>query len=85
MNKKQLAVLEKAWEADLAHALKEHRYPIFQSKSKVAKQLADDWYLELVEFYDEGVTIKGYRITHLGIMTYCESLPYESESPRAAS
>ena len=79
MNKKQLEILGRAWEADIAHALKEIPYPIFQSKSKVVQQLADDGYLEYVEFTDRGVTFKGYHITHLGIMTYCESLPPEDQ------
>lgn len=77
MNKKQLEILERAWEADIAHALKETPYPIFQSKSKAVQQLADDGYLEYVEFNDRGITFKGYHITHYGIMAYCESLPPE--------
>ncbi|MCE1279288.1 hypothetical protein LWU92_21700 [Enterobacter hormaechei] len=82
MNKKQLAILERAWEADIAHSLKETRYPIFQSKSKVVQQLADDGYLEYVEFNDRGITFKGYRITHLGIMAYCQSLPAEEPTEK---
>ncbi len=85
MNKKQLAILERAWEADIAHAMKETPYPIFQSKSKLVQQLADDGYLEFVEFTDRGITFKGYHITHFGIMAYCESLPYEAEASGAAS
>jgi len=77
MNKKQLAILERAWEADIAHSLKEIPYPIFQSKSKVVQQLAEDGYLAYVEFTDRGITFKGYIITHFGIMAYCESLPPE--------
>lgn len=79
MNKKQLDILARAWEADIAHALKESPYPIFQSKSKLAQQLADEGYLEHVEFTDRGISFKGYLITHFGIMAYCESLPYETE------
>ncbi|WP_312412372.1 hypothetical protein [Pseudescherichia sp.] len=77
MNKKQLAILERAWEADIAHALKESPFPLFQSKSKVVQQLANDGYLEYIEFKDRGITFKGYHITHLGILTYCASLPPE--------
>lgn len=77
MNKKQLDILARAWETEIAHALKETPYPIVQSKSKVVQQLADEGYLEYVEFTDRGITFKGYHITHLGIMTYCESLPAE--------
>jgi len=77
MNKKQLSILERAWGAEIDHALKETPYPIIQTKSKVAKQLADDGYLQYVEFNDRGITFKGYIITHFGIMAYCESLPAE--------
>lgn len=79
MNKKQLDILGRAWETDIAHALKEIPYPIFQSKSKVVQQLAEDGYLEYVEFTDRGITFKGYLITHFGIMAYCESLPPEDD------
>lgn len=79
MNKKQLAILERAWEAEIGHALRETLYPIIQTSSKVAQKLADDGYLEYIEFTDRGITFKGYIITHFGIMAYCESLPYETE------
>lgn len=79
MNKKKLAILERAWEADIACAMKESPYPIFQSKSKAAQELADEGYLEYVEFTDRGIRFKGYHITHLGILTYCQSLPPEQD------
>lgn len=77
MNKKKLEILACAWEADIAHALKEIPYPLFQSKSRVVQQLADDGFLEYIEFNDRGIRLSGYHITHLGIMTYCENLPAE--------
>ncbi|ORM96263.1 hypothetical protein [Pantoea septica] len=79
MNKTQLSIPERAWGAEIDHALKETPYPIIQTKSKVAKQLADNGYLQYVEFTDRGITFKGYIITHLGIMTYCESLSPEDQ------
>ncbi|WP_288654667.1 MULTISPECIES: hypothetical protein [Pantoea] len=79
MNKKQLDILERAWGAEIDHALRETPYPIIQTSSKVAQKLADDGYLEYVEFTDRGITFKGYVITHFGIMAYCESLPPEAK------
>lgn len=80
LNKKQLAILERAWETDIAHALKEIPYPIFQSKSKVVQQLADDGYLRFVQIADRVFRFKGYQITHLGIMAYCASMPTTNQN-----
>lgn len=49
MNKKQLAILEKAWDAQISCALKEQALPIIQTKSKIARQLCDDGFLNEVE------------------------------------
>lgn len=35
MNKKQLAILEKAWDAQISYALKEQALPIIQTKVSV--------------------------------------------------
>ncbi|WP_338511595.1 hypothetical protein [Erwinia aphidicola] len=59
MNKKQLAILERAWGAEISCALNEIPLPMIQTRSKVAKQLTDD----------------GYQINHAGIHAYCESIP----------
>ncbi|MDI3438320.1 hypothetical protein QLG07_02460 [Erwinia sp. V90_4] len=75
MNKKQLAILEKAWGAEISCALNEIPLPIIQTRSKVAKQLADDGYLDFVRLQDGVVTFEGYQINHAGIHAYCESIP----------
>lgn len=80
MKKKQLAILERAWEAEIAHSLKEIRYPLIQSETKVAKQLADDGYLRFVQIADRAFRFKGYQITHLGIMAYCASMPTTNQN-----
>ncbi|EPO3787315.1 hypothetical protein ACT94B_005421, partial [Escherichia coli] len=49
MNKKQLAILEKAWDAQISYALKEQALPIIQTKSKIARQLCDGGFLNEVE------------------------------------
>lgn len=77
MNKKQLAILERAWEAEINCALNDS-VPLIQTKSKIAAKLAEDGYLEWREIQLGGgipIAIKGYKITHAGIFAYCESLP----------
>ncbi|MTH45396.1 hypothetical protein [Intestinirhabdus alba] len=79
MNKKQLAILEKAFAAEIDRAYSD-KIPLIQTKSKIAAQLAEDGYLEWQEINLTGsipVTIKGYQITHAGIYAYCQSLPDE--------
>ncbi|HGH7262927.1 TPA: hypothetical protein ACHQNL_002685 [Serratia marcescens] len=85
MNKRQIKLLEDAWELDIGHALKEYPIPLLQTKSKVAKQLADDGYLELVTLRSKEklgeIIFEGYRITHAGIFAYCMSLQDELLEP----
>lgn len=85
MNKRQIKILEDAWELDIGHALKEYPIPLLQTKSKVAKQLADDGYLELVTLRSNGnlgeIIFEGYQITHAGIFAYCMSLKDEPMEP----
>lgn len=75
MNKKELAILEKAWDAEISCALKEIPLPIIQTKSKVARQLCDDGFLDEVTLNYQMATFKGYQINHFGIFAYCQSLP----------
>jgi len=75
MNKQQLNILEKAYIAEISSSAG-GGINCIQSKSKVAKKLADDGYLERVSFVIGGgipVKVEGYQITHAGIMAYCES------------
>ena len=74
MNKKQLAMLEKAW----AEEIDTESIGIIQTKSKVADQLVALGYLETDTVNLGGyipVVIEGYRITHAGIFEYCQSIP----------
>jgi len=75
MNKKQISILEKAWDAEISCALKEIPLPIIQTKSKVARQLCDDGFLDEVTLNYQMSTFKGYQINHFGIFAYCQSLP----------
>ncbi|KMK17769.1 hypothetical protein ABW09_12030 [Pluralibacter gergoviae] len=77
MNKKQLVILERAWESEINCALNDSA-PLIQTKSKIAAKLAEDGYLEWREIPLGGsipIVIKGYQITHAGILEYCLSLP----------
>lgn len=74
MTKQELAMLEKVYEAEIAGAM-EKRSSLFQSRSKVAKQLADDGYLsehtETARYGNIPITITGYLLTHAGRLTVC--------------
>lgn len=76
MNKAEMKILEGAYEAEVSGALNKTT-AVFQSRSKVAKQLADEGYLQpTVEHIRCGnmpVKIEGYTLTHAGRLTYCLS------------
>lgn len=74
MNKQQLAVLEKAFAEEIDRA----SIGLIQTKSKVAAQLAEDGYLSFESVTLHGrlpIVVEGYRITHAGILEYCQSIP----------
>lgn len=74
MNKQSLALLERAFAAEIEGA--GGGIGLVQSRSKVATKLADDGYLEAASKTIGGrfgIVIRGYRLTHLGRMTYCAS------------
>jgi len=73
MNKKELDILEKAFEADIASALNNNLFPIIQTKSKTAKKLCDDGYLREISFIYGNVKITGYALTDIGHFAYCDS------------
>lgn len=74
MNKKQLAILERAWVEEIDTS----SFGLIQTKSKVAAKLAEDGYLafESVTLHEKlPIVVEGYRITHAGIFEYCQSIP----------
>lgn len=71
MTKAELAILEKAYEAEIDGALSSHGIHLFQTKSKVAAKLAAEGYLTFTYTMFQGVKISGYELTHLGRLTYC--------------
>ncbi len=78
MNKAGLKVLEQAFAAEI-----EDRLP-FQSRSALAHKLAADGYLQPMEINYRpdrfgAVVVKGWQLTHLGRITYCETCKDEPE------
>lgn len=73
MNKKELDILEKAFEADIASSLNNNLFPIIQTKSKIAKKLCEDGYLDEVSMQYGYVFVKGYTLTMRGHIAYCGS------------
>lgn len=72
MKKADLAVLEKAFAAEV-----ERRLP-FQSRSEIAHRLAKEGYLQPMEITVGAgtrfpVLVKGFELTHAGRLMYCAS------------
>lgn len=69
MNKRELAILEKAFAAEVSGMLP------FQTKSKVAAKLVDEGMLLPMETtFGRGtfaVVCKGYQLSHAGLLAYC--------------
>ena len=76
MNKPAMKMLERAFEAEVAAALSKMTELIQPKNTKLADELVDQGYLAKGEHVIQGkppVTIRGYRLTELGRMTYCIS------------
>lgn len=73
MNKRELAILEKVFEAEIDTGRLTH---LFQTKSKIAEKLVDDGMLNKRSHVIGGrfpVTIEGYELTNAGRFMYCDS------------
>ena len=71
MYRTQLDILEKAFSAQIDAAVS-NGFGVIQTNSKIAKELADNGYLELVKITLPGqlpVTIVGYVLTIKGNLT----------------
>lgn len=67
MNKKQLALLEKVFAAEVEDALP------YQTKSKLAQEMCTSGFLEPLQVKMGLATVTGYALTHAGRIKYCES------------
>lgn len=75
MSKAELDILEKAFAADVEHAISSG-LGLIQTKSRVAKRLCDDGLLAESQVTLPGripVVVKRYSITLLGHFAYCTS------------
>lgn len=84
MKKAELAVLERAFNAEVSAAMS-HGLPVLQTRSKVAKRLMDEGYLAWHSIQLDGwppVTVSGYVLTHAGRLEYCLSCEGEQEPTR---
>lgn len=73
MNKRELAILEKAYEAEVRAALEGGTH-IIQTKCKEAKALEEKGLLARTTeklHIRHPVTIEGYELTHAGRAIYC--------------
>lgn len=87
MNKPTMALLEKAFAAEIDFALKQSILPLIHTKSKLAKKLAEEGLLLWVNEVVPGefpVRVSGYMLTDLGRMEYCLALPPVSDEELAA-
>lgn len=74
MTKPELAMLEKAFTAEVKAAFSATGIHLFQTKSKVAKKLMNEGYLRFTYTMWHGVKIEGYELTHAGRLAYCASV-----------
>lgn len=76
MDNESLKILEQVFEAEIDGALS--RGPrLYQTKSKVAKQLVESGHLAEETIILTGgipIHVTGYVLTHLGRMEYCASV-----------
>ena len=71
-----LKMLESAYEAEIDGALNKGCDLLQPKNKKLADELVADGYLVEGEYVIQGrfsATIKGYRLTHLGRLTYCST------------
>ena len=71
MNKKRLALLEKAFAAEINAAIEKHPLHLIQSNSKLAETMANEGYLARRTIVYRGAAIEGYELTHFGRLAYC--------------
>jgi len=76
MNKKEFALLELAFGAEINAALSKSGIRLMQTKSKLADKLVEDGLLRKTEVRLSGpwpCTVKGYELTEAGRLAYCSS------------
>jgi len=79
MNKQELALLEKAFCAEINAAMNQGIHLLQTKKAKLAEKLVNEGYLEKVALKRNAggltMTVTGYELTHQGRIAYCQSCP----------
>lgn len=75
MDKKRLALLEKAFVAEINAGLNGHQLHLIQTKAKLAEVMAEEGLLAKRKVSMAGVAVEGYELTNFGHMTYCTLCP----------
>ena len=82
MKKSEIAILEKAFCAEINGAL-EKTSSLLQTKSKIAQKLAVDGLLmkstEIIQCGRFPIEVSGYSLTHAGRIAYCLTCEDEQE------
>ncbi len=77
MNKNEISLLEKAFDAEVSAALNNTGIHLMQTKSKLAEKLVEDGFLRKASIRMRGgafpCTVDGYELTEAGRMAYCLS------------
>jgi len=76
MNKRKLALLERAFDAEVTSALEKTGMYVMQTKSRLALELVAEGLLQEVTISAGGlppISVTGYALTELGRMSYCMS------------
>lgn len=88
VTKRELALLEKAFAAEIDAAIAGHGIHVVASKSKLAQKLVEDGLLEYVTL-DLGrrdafgaITVSGYQLTEAGRLAYCSTCSAPSPAER---
>ena len=75
MNKKEIALLERAYTAEVEAALSKSRVHVMQTKAKtLADKLVSDGLLMAASVHTPGpwpCTVEGYELTEAGRLAYC--------------
>ena len=71
MLRKELNILERAYEAEIRSAFSEDLPHLLQTKSKTAKKLVEDGFLDFTTILIGNVQVSGYVLTDLGRLAYC--------------
>lgn len=74
MKKSELKILGDVFDMEVRAALEKLPSHLFQTKSKIAKALAEEGLLNFTSTVWRGVTISGYELTHAGRLAYCASV-----------